>query len=69
MTKISNVYTYPTTVNYLTPKTAVSEETEKVHKLANEIALINKQTNYIKENKLDFASLSNVNRVKLLDSY
>ncbi|HAZ12223.1 MAG: hypothetical protein A2X86_03210 [Bdellovibrionales bacterium GWA2_49_15] len=73
--KISNVYSYPAATNviYLTPNTAEkaseSSETKEVHKLSNEIALINKQTSYIKENKLDFASLSNANRVKLLDTY
>ncbi len=67
--KISNVYSYPTSPSYLTPKAAVSEETETVHKLANEIDLINKQTSYIKENKLDFTALSNANKLKLLDTY
>ncbi|MBI2520704.1 MAG: hypothetical protein HYV97_09810 [Bdellovibrio sp.] len=67
--KISSVSIYPGKVSYLTPKTAAGEETREVQKLSNEIALINKETIFIKDNKLDFSSLSNVNRVKLLDSY
>ena len=69
--KISNVYSYPTSTNviYLTENSPKKDETREVGKLATDIAVINQQTNYIKENKLDFTSLTNANRVKLLDSY
>lgn len=73
--KISNVYSYPTNptnVIYLSERsgpTPKNDETREVGKLSTDIAIINKQTDYIKENKLDFTSLTNANRVKLLDSY
>ena len=70
--KISNVYSYPTSptnVIYLSENSPKKDETREVGKLSTDIAIINKQTDYIKENKLDFTSLTNANRVKLLDSY
>ena len=49
----------------MTPTQGFSQETKQVLKLANEIKLIEKQTQFIKENGISAQELRNFNQKKL----